>query len=239
MPNPYFRFKQFTVYHDRCAMKVGTDGVLLGSWADVNKAENIIDVGTGSGLIALMVAQRNKNAKIIGIDSDVDAVVQAGENVLNSPFSARIQIEKIPFLNFVTSTIKKFDQIISNPPYFLSSLKSIDEKRSLARHANDLSVVNLFSFSKKIISEKGRLSFICPYGYLSLLERELNNQHWFIHRKTIVYPYRLNTPKRVLMELALFPPTDGIKITDLIIEKSRHVYSEHFSNLVKDFYLHL
>ena len=114
MPNPYFSFKQFTVYHDRCAMKVGTDGVLLGAWADVVSARNILDIGTGTGLISLMMAQRC-NARIRAVDIDADAVEQARGNVAASPWQDRIEVELQDICHFTSETL--FDVIVSNPPY--------------------------------------------------------------------------------------------------------------------------
>lgn len=115
MPNPYFSFKQFTVYHDRCAMKVGTDGVLLGAWADVSGARDILDIGTGTGLIALMLAQRSE-AHIMAVDIDEDAVKQAKENVEKSPWPGRIEVERHDICCFNSDI--RYDVIVSNPPYF-------------------------------------------------------------------------------------------------------------------------
>ena len=115
MPNPYFSFKQFTVYHDRCAMKVGTDGVLLGAWTDVSGARDILDIGTGTGLIALMLAQRSE-AHIMAVDIDEDAVKQAKENVEKSPWPGRIEVERHDICCFNSDI--RYDVIVSNPPYF-------------------------------------------------------------------------------------------------------------------------
>ena len=131
MSNPYFRFKQFTVYHDLCAMKVGVDGVILGAWADCRNIKYSLDVGTGSGLIALMLAQRSE-AYIHAIDIGENAYKQAEINFNNSPFHDRLSLEQIAFQDFSSSI--KYDLIVSNPSYFVHSLKSPDKNRSLARH---------------------------------------------------------------------------------------------------------
>ena len=131
MPNPYFSFKQFTVYHDRCAMKVGTDGVLLGAWTDVSGARDILDIGTGTGLIALMLAQRSE-AHIVAVDIDEDAVKQAKENVEKSPWPGRIEVERHDICCFNSDI--RYDVIVSNPPYFFNSLKCPDGQRNIARH---------------------------------------------------------------------------------------------------------
>ena len=115
MPNPFFSFKQFTVYHDRCAMKVGTDGVLLGAWTDLSHSHRILDIGTGTGLIALMMAQRSPEAQITAIDLDAEAVSQARDNIQHSPWKDRIEALLQDVCTY--SIDKKFDTIVSNPPY--------------------------------------------------------------------------------------------------------------------------
>lgn len=137
MPNPYFKFKQFTVYHDRCAMKVGTDGVLLGAWAQVDNARRILDVGTGTGLIALMTAQRSQ-AHIMGIDIDEKAVGQAEENVKASPWKERISICRKDVMQMCREVDGTFDAIVSNPPYFVENVHCPDARRNVARHTGVL-----------------------------------------------------------------------------------------------------
>ena len=237
MPNPFFHFKQFTVYHDQCAMKVGTDGVLLGIWADIKNAHSALDIGTGSGLIALMLAQRNSQLNIHAIDIDTDAINQTKENILRSPFSTQITCEQIPLDEFAKSTDVKYDLIVSNPPFFDKSLKSPDKQRTLARHTDSLLVEELIKKASKLLSNNGRLSIIYPYDYkenLILLAKENN---LFISRITNVYPTPNSAPKRILMEL-VYNKTD-LTEDNLIIEKERHIYSDEFSALAKDFYLKL
>ena len=137
-----FTFKQFHIDHSRCAMKVGTDGTLIGAWfsADCNNSR-ILDIGTGTGLIAIMAAQRFSGAQVVGIDIDSDCIEQANENVAASPWCDRISIIHSALQEFTSS--EGFDAIVSNPPYFVDSLLSPDEKRSTARHANTLSFNDL------------------------------------------------------------------------------------------------
>ena len=136
MSNPFFRFKQFVIDQSRAAMKVGTDGVLLGAWCALRGDEqDILDVGCGSGLIALMAAQRTRDAGIVGIDIDHDSCMQAEENVARSPWAGRVHIAEISLQDFASATPQRFDHIVSNPPFFLSSLRSPDRARCNARHA--------------------------------------------------------------------------------------------------------
>ena len=138
----YFKFKQFTVWHDKCAMKVGTDGVLIGAWVNLNNAKRVLDVGAGTGLIALMTAQRC-DAEIVGIEIDENASIQAKENVSSSPWANRIAIENIDYNDYTSNEL--FDVIISNPPFFENSLKSNQANRNTARHDISLSFAQLIS----------------------------------------------------------------------------------------------
>ena len=234
MPNPFFKFKEFTVFHDRCAMKVGTDGVLLGAWTDISGCNKILDVGTGTGLIAMMCAQRNRKASIDAIDIDNEAIEQAKDNIKSSPFGERISCIKSSLQDHYKQTQTKYDLIVSNPPFFTQSLKSPDRERTLARHNDSLSVDELVSISTGLLTDKGRLSVIYPFEYKETLIRLAKEYKLCAVRITNVYPTLSSIPKRVLMELSKeeLPVVEN----DLTIEKERHVYSDEFVGLVKDFY---
>lgn len=165
MSNPFFRFKQFTVRHDRCAMKVGTDGVLLGAWAPILDLRleigdfRILDVGTGTGLIALMLAQRCPTARIDAIDIDTAAVEQARENVAASPWAERIRVEQADFGQWQQGP---YQLIVSNPPYFVDSLKNPDAGRRTARHTDSLAYATLFGHTAELLTADGVLAVILP-----------------------------------------------------------------------------
>jgi len=235
MPNPYFSFKQFTVYHDRCAMKVGTDGVLLGAWVDVKNIEQILDVGTGSGLVALMLAQRSSDSVIDTIEIDSDASEQAKENFKRSPFPNISGCYNDSFQKFVTDNTKRYDMIVSNPPFFSNSLKSSDVQRSLARHDNTLFIDDFISMAAGLLTEKGKISFIFPYSEKDYLLNLAISNGLYVSRMTSVYPTPESEPKRILLEFSVRNiPT---VYSEIIIEKERHVYSHEFIDMVKDFYL--
>lgn len=234
MPNPYFKFKQFTIYHDRCAMKVGTDGVLLGAWANAQNIKNVLDVGTGSGLIALMLAQRNRDMLIDAIDIDNDAVEQAGENAMRSPFSSQIRCFNTSLQEYALNCDRKYGLIVSNPPYFGQSLKPPRENRSVARHTDSLSVDELIKLSSELLFHNGRLSVIYPFEYKNYL---LEQDNLFVTRVTNVYPVPGSLPKRVLVEFS--KQRSSLEENDLLIEKKRHIYSDEFISLAKDYYLKL
>ena len=162
MPNDYFRFMRFTVRQDRTPMKVGTDGVLLGAWCGVEGVSRALDVGTGTGLIALMIAQRC-GAKIDAIEIDDDAFTQARENISASPWADRIIAHHSPFQKFVLTADAPYDLIVTNPPYFMNSLLPGSKGRTLARHSDSLPLDDLFPCAAGILSPKGRIALIIPY----------------------------------------------------------------------------
>lgn len=186
-------------------MKVGTDGVLLGAWADIGGCRSILDVGTGSGLIALMMAQRNGLASITAIEIDSDAAMQARENVICSPFRGRIEVLPLSLQEFQSTVTGKFDAIVSNPPFFVNSLPSPDLRRTGARHAGSLTADELFSISRKLLSESGTLSLIYPFQDRELVMAAASRGGFGLSRETVVYPTPTLPPKRVLMEFTAGP----------------------------------
>lgn len=234
MPNPYFKFKQFTIHHDLCAMKVGTDGVLLGAWTDTTEAKKALDIGTGTGLIALMLVQRNKNLHIDAIDIDKNAIIQAKENIRQSPFSSQVNTIESSLQDFKQYE-RQYDLIVSNPPFFKQSLKSPHEGRTLARHTDSLSSEELLAISSALLTDKGKLSLIYPFEHKEILLSSSIKYGLYPSRITNVYPTPTSLPKRVLIEYSRIeiPLTE----TDLVIEKERHVYSDEFTELTRTFYL--
>lgn len=237
MSNPYFSFKKFTVYHDKCAMKVGTDGVLLGAWVKLGKVRRVLDVGTGTGLVALMLSQRSEGfISIDAIDIDEDAVLQTLENVERASFR-NVKAIHSSLQDYVEKCDVKYDMIVSNPPYFSSSLHSPDGQRTLARHTNSLPMVEFMNISARLLSSDGYLSLIFPYAEKDLLIDLAENAGLFVSRITNVYPMPHLNAKRVLLEFSKMK--QDTEIADLIIEKERHIYTDDFTELVKDFYLKL
>lgn len=234
MPNPYFSFKQFTVYHDRCAMKVGTDGVLLGAWADVSAAHRILDIGTGTGLIALMMAQRNPDARIIGIDIDREAVEQARENMADSPWKDRVEAALQDVCTYHPPML--FDAIVSNPPYFVNALKCPDNQRNTARHTDCLDFENLVGSASRLLSPEGIFSVIIPTDGMDAFLAIALRHGLHLSRRTWVHTKPDADPKRVLLAFSRSAERDCTE-THLVIELSRHVYSAEYTELTRDFYL--
>ncbi|HZJ79859.1 MAG TPA: methyltransferase [Dysgonamonadaceae bacterium] len=235
MSNNFFRFKQFTVFQDHCAMKVGTDGVLLGAWTDVFESSKVLDIGTGTGLIALMIAQRNCEAVIDAIDIDEGCVVQAGQNISGSPFAHRINVQHASFQNIAQQEDKNYDLIVSNPPYFQNALKSPCISRNTARHNDSLSFFEIISLGVSLLSESGRIALILPYEFKQAVLEHAATVNLFASRITNVHPLPHKPAKRLLIELQKIK-TDCIE-DNLTIELSRHRYSKEFEALTQEFYL--
>jgi tRNA1Val (adenine37-N6)-methyltransferase len=215
-------------------MKVGTDGALLGAWADCSHTQSVLDIGTGSGLIALMLAQRCE-ANIDAIDIDSNACRQAEINFVNSPFADRMRVFNADFCNFESD--KKYDLIVSNPPFFSGSLKSNNAGRCLARHDSALPPETLISESVKLMNPNSKLALVFPIDKDEKLIEIAKQNSLFLLRKTAVFSRKHHPPKRVLLEFANysgFPEEDS-----LIIETASNVYSDKFIQLLKDFYLYL
>ncbi|WP_455624360.1 tRNA1(Val) (adenine(37)-N6)-methyltransferase [Parabacteroides sp.] len=235
MANPYFQFKKFTVWHDKCAMKVGTDGVLLGAWASTERCLRILDVGTGTGLIALMLAQRS-TAILDAIDIDPDACLQARENIAKSPFANRTQVYQTSLSEYKPDEHIKYDLIVSNPPYFIDSLKCPDTKRNLARHTDTLSLPDLLRDSRKLLAPEGNIALVLPFEQREYLIGLAREESLFPLRETHVSPVPDAIPKRLLIELSAKPVTEP-ELSYLTLEIERHRYTDEFIALAKDFYL--
>jgi len=237
MANPYFRFKQFTVYHDRCAMKVGIDGVLLGIWACIDNTTQILDIGTGTGLIALMLAQRS-TATIDAIDIDTNAAMQASVNITSSPWAQRIAVQEISLQDYAKSTSNRYDLIVSNPPYFVNSLKNPTADRSLARHTDSLTHEELIVHAMALLQPTGRICMILPVIEAVKCEAFAIFRGLYCNREVRVIPKPEGEVKRIMLEFNTQPCLKTI--SELTIESNeRHCYSEEFSALAKDFYLKL
>jgi tRNA1Val (adenine37-N6)-methyltransferase len=238
-PTPFgkklFHFKKFSLTDSGCSMKIGTDGVLLGSVAANFPSEYVLDIGTGCGLIALMVAQKSA-AKIIAIDADECAVAVAKENVKNSPWANQVELIHTRFQDFCTSSARLFDLIVCNPPFFHNSLLSPGQKRNLARHSDSLLPNDLFSGVKKFLEDRGRFLMIAP----AIQEEDLVNiaekTELFCIEKTYVVPVKGQKPKRIMLAFSNY--WAEIKVDKINIETGeRHQFSEEYKALTGDYYL--
>lgn len=232
MSNSFFSFRQFSISQDRCAMKVGTDGVLLGAWAP--GGQRILDVGTGTSLIALMMAQRFPTSHVVGIDVDDEACLQAVENVENSPFSDRVKIVKSSLQEFLVE--ESFDAIVSNPPYFVNSLKNPDARRTLARHTDSLSFDDLFRGVGRLLSEYGVFSIIIPTDALEQMLLNACHYGFYVSRQVAVKTVERKLPKRYLLSFRR-QPTECVVKEIKVMTDSEESRSTWFDALTREFYL--
>lgn len=216
-------------------MKVGTDGVLLGAWVNLDGACRLLDVGTGTGLIALMMAQRS-DAIIDAIDIDNDACAQAMENIKNSPFAGRVNVFHQALEDFHPRQNGGYDRIVSNPPYFVDSLRCPDNKRTIARHTDTLTLEGFLTHGKQLLNPSGKLALILPFDQLDQLKAKSQAIDLHCHRLTRVVPVEGGQPKRLLAELSPQPNLNPTHET-LIIEDKEHHYTEAFVALIRDYYI--
>ncbi|PZO42430.1 MAG: tRNA (adenine-N(6)-)-methyltransferase [Pseudanabaena frigida] len=235
-----FYFKQFAIYQDKCAMKVGTDGILLGAWASISENARILDVGTGTGLLALMLAQRSQLSEdtiIDAVEIDYDAYCQATDNVKSSPWSDRINIFHSSIQDFSPNRSKQYDVIISNPPFFENAYKASQASRTLARHSDSLLQTDLLQISDRLLKPNGRLAVIYPTDLAHNFLNKAEAFNLFGDRQVNVKPTPKSAIKRILLELS--KTKLPIRETLLTIEEIKHIYTKDYINLVKDFYLNL
>lgn len=235
MSNNYFKFKQFIIEQDDCAMKVGTDGCLLGGWFDCRESRRILDAGCGTGLIAIMAAQRSA-AEVVGVEIDAKAAARARKNADKSPWGKRIKIEQCDLLEYNAEA--PFDTIVSNPPYFVNSLKCDDTSRSVARHSDTLDCRMFFGKCCGILSQNGHISIVIPYDIFEEWKSAAMEHGLYPTHITFVRTTPKKTAKRVLVEFGREMPDITLEET-LILETSPGEYSDEAKEILQDFYLKL
>lgn len=231
-----FRFKRFAIEQERSAMKVGTDGVLLGAWARLEENHRrVLDIGTGTGLIALMVAQRTEEwgAKVVGVEIDPSAAEDARENVSRSEWAERVEVAQTPIQEY--SPEEQFDHIISNPPYFVASLLSPDAARTTARHTTSLTFDDLAAAAARLLAPEGLLSVVLPYDAASDMTLAAARKGLFLVRRTNVASKTGGKALRSLLEYSHRPQPTATE--HLTIHLPNGDYTPEYKELTKAFYL--
>lgn len=234
MANNYFSFKKFTIWQDKSAFKVGTDGVLIGAVADVTGAANILDIGAGTGLISIMLAQRSK-AAITAIEPDRESFVQACENVARCDWSDRISLEHTDLQRFNLNK-QKYDLIVTNPPYFCDSLKSPDPRKSAARHNVSLNSSEILEGTVRCMKEEGILQLILPYVEGNIFIAEAAQYGLYCNSILKIKPLPTSEIRRLILTFSRIKkiPVESF----LTVEHGkRHEFTEEYKILTKDFYL--
>lgn len=260
-----FRFKQFSVAHAKSAMKVGVDGVMVGAWADLRGASVIMDVGCGCGMIALMCAQRNPRARVLGVDVHQPSVEESLSNAAMSPWSDRVAFLQRDFMDYRSMEVfaadmrvlcgddapRGIDHIVSNPPYFDAGVSDPTSDREISRHAADFGPLSIISVGARLLSPGGRISMITPPEWETRIAAAAKGSGISLSRITRVYSKPTPSPKRILVELT--KPADGSEekyasqsapeclVDDLYMEVPGEgdamVFSPEYKRLCADFYL--
>jgi len=234
--NEPFKFKQFTVHQDRCAMKIGTDAVLLGAWTSLeNQPDAILDIGAGTGVIALMLAQRSTSETIDAIELNEDAYEQSVENFEASPWADRLFCYHAGLAEFTDEIEEKYDLIVSNPPFYAENVSSGNTSRDAARQSQSLPFEVLLEGASRLLDTDGIFATIIPYKEERIFISLASQVNLFPIRITRVKGNPSTEIKRSLLELG-FKQMD-IEHDELTIEKGRHDYTLEYIDLTKDFYI--
>ena len=249
MPNSYFQFKEFTVYQERCVMKVTTDACLFGAWVaeDVKRvpgsyqepnAKNVLDVGAGTGLLSLMFAQKNPSVIVDAIEIDGEAFQKAKENVAISPYADHIQVINGDAKTFSSS--KKYDLVISNPPFYEKELTSADHKKNIAHHDSGLLLEEIFSIIRTNLSTNGIFYLLLPFKRNEEIKKMLLREKLFISKIVFIKQSTKHDYFRMMISGKLSNVTDSETVIDEIcIWDDQQQYTREFVELLKDYYLNL
>jgi tRNA1Val (adenine37-N6)-methyltransferase len=235
--NPVFRFRQFSINHDRCSMKVGTDGVLLGAYTDVSNATEILDIGTGSGVIAIMLAQRC-NARITGVELDEPSAGQAVQNAAACPWHDRVAIVHTRFQDYYPLHGGEYDLVVCNPPFFPLHLKSPDHARNLARHSIGLDHDELIKGARDVLKPSGAWWLILPYSEADRFQETAKAEGFHLLHEMIIIPKTGKKAHRKILSLGVENMMKATRST-LTIRNTDDSYTEEYIDLARDFYLEL
>jgi len=237
MSNHYFQFKQFTIHQDKCAMKVSTDACIQGAWTPIeDNVADVLDIGTGTGLLSLMLAQHNSNIQIDAIELDADAAQQASENVKASPWADRINVIQGDVTQHAFT--KQYDMIICNPPFFNNSLLGDDAQRNNVRHTISLSYNALLTVLQKVLKPTGYAAILLPTAEHDVWVQLLNKNGWGITQLLQVHPKETGGYNRVV-SLCSKDTFTATEVTQLQIYKQGGGYTDAFTQLLQPFYLKL
>ena len=236
MPNQYFQFKQFRVEQDKCAMKVCTDSCVFGAFVDVAEVQRILDIGTGTGLLSLMAAQRSK-AEIDAVEINPEAQEQAKANFINSLWKDRLHLHPVSLQEFAKYNQLQYDVILSNPPFFLSSLKSPSAARNTARHTGELLYEDILSFTQQHLTPQGKLYLLLPPPEAAFFQR-IATEHQLYLSETLQVFNQTNGKCIRHIQTYTFTPTaePAVKVLH-ICEADAKTYTADFAELLKEYYL--
>ncbi len=232
---PFF-FKKFGLFHHRSTMKIGTDAILLARWTEVSDNDDVIDIGTGCGLIPLMLAQKGiKSADAVEIDND--SYEEAAQNFSNSAWNSRLSAIHDDIKHYAEICEKKYDLVVSNPPFYFGDNIPEKAKKGLARHTNTLSYNDLLSAVKKIMKPEGRFSLVLPAIESKTFLKDAENQGFYLEKELLIVPIEGKEPNRINMQLVV-SQVDNIKTETFVLRHPDHSFTKEYKDFLKDYYLH-
>lgn len=229
-----FHFQTFSLHHHRSTMKVGTDAVLLGIWTELSGVKSVLDVGAGCGIISLLLASRS-SVVVDAIEIDRDSFEEASRNFEESPFSERLRIFHSDFNDFVPPENKRYDLIISNPPFFINDLQSKNPKKSLARHTHALTYEQLVKGAKWLLKKDGKISVVLPYRESRFFLQAALDAGFFVEKKMLIFPVLGKEPNRINLLLGRRPVEE--KTEKFTIRDENGKFTSQYVDLVKDYYV--
>jgi tRNA1Val (adenine37-N6)-methyltransferase len=237
MSNHYFQFKQFTVRQERCAMKVSTDACIQGTWTPIlPHVRSVLDVGTGTGLLSLMLAQRADNINVDAIEIDEQAAIQAKENIANSVWAQRIPVIQADATSFIFPD--KYDMVICNPPFFNDSLLGNKQERNIARHTVSLTHKTLIEIFERTLHSNGYASVLLPYTEHQQWALLLAEKGWHVHQQLHIH-HRANSKINRIVSICSKQPIEHSLITPLSIYNNDDTFTPEFTELMRAFYLRM
>ncbi len=230
-----FHFRQFSLYHHRSTMKTGTDAVLLALWVPLEGVGKALDIGTGSGVISLLLAARSEQVRVDAVDIDAASAEEAKENFERSPFSGRLQAFHANVNDFAVATHKKYDLVISNPPFFINDHKPEKTGRKLARHTDTLSYGQLVAVVAKLLKPSGHFAVVLPYRESRMFVKLAEDAGLFLHRQRLIFPRPCLEPNRINL---FFGTRPGLPVTEkFIIRDETGTFTRQYNDVVKNYYL--
>ena len=231
---PFF-FKKFGMFHHRSTMRIGTDTVMFAQWVELKPDDYVLDIGTGSGLIPLILAQKGVK-KVDAVELDEDSCIEAELNFKLSVWTDKMKVYHKDVRNFSEVNQNKYDLIVSNPPYYASDVKPVKEKKVMARHVSTLSFEDLILSAKKMLKQNGRFALVLPFFESKLFIKEAEKHGFYLSKEQLIIPIEGKEANRVNMEFAPFK-TEAVDNEQIVIRNKDYSYTTEFKNLLKDYYL--
>ena len=231
---PFF-FKKFALFHHRSTMKIGTDAILLARWVDVSDNDEVLDIGTGCGLIPLMLAQKGiKSVDAVEIDSD--SYEEAAQNFSNSAWKSQISAIHADVKDYAVQSLKKYDLIVSNPPFFFGDNIPEKAKKGLARHTNTLSYNDLLISVKKLLKPEGRFALVLPARESRTFLKDAENHGFYLQKEMKIVPIEGKEPNRINMQLVV-NHVDNVESETFVLRTTDHSFTKYYKDFLKDYYL--